>query len=143
MARVPIFQSEGEEEEEEADDNGLIKGNLGAIVTGGEESSEVDLENTKLVPTSKVIVSVTEGKYRMVRRVLHNSGHSVLQLHRIRYGSIFLTDLEGGEVRVCNVEEKKWAETLAKTVSAERQAVVQAAKKEKRVAGDVQEAEIA
>ena len=43
-----------------------------------------------MVPTSQVRVSVREGKYRMVRRILHNAGHSVLQLHRVRYGDILL-----------------------------------------------------
>ena len=44
----------------------------------------------EMVPTSQVRVSVREGKYRMVRRILHNAGHSVLQLHRVRYGDILL-----------------------------------------------------
>lgn len=37
---------------------------------------------------SHVKLTVTEGKYRMVRRLLHNSGHSVYLLHRVRYGNI-------------------------------------------------------
>ena len=133
MARVPIVQTDIDNSSEEADDNGLIKGNVGALVSDIEANSELDLDNTKLVPTSRVVVSVTEGKYRMVRRVLHNAGHSVLQLHRLRYGSIFLNDLEGGEVRPCTTEERKWAENLAKSVSAARQVTLAAAKLEKRV----------
>lgn len=135
MARVPLFQSEmaADGEDEESDDNGLIKGNVGALVSTMDADTEVDLENTKLVPTSRVVVSVTEGKYRMVRRVLHNAGHSVLQLHRVRYGSVFLEDLEGGEVRPCTTEEKKWAENLAKSISAAKQVAISAAKQQKRV----------
>ena len=139
MARVPIVQSDIENSSEEADDNGLIKGNVGALVSDIEANSELDLDNTKLVPTSRVIVSVTEGKYRMVRRVLHNAGHSVLQLHRLRYGSIFLNDLEGGEVRPCTTEEKKWAENLAKSVSAARQVTLAAVKLEKRLSNQPSE----
>lgn len=139
MARVPIVQTDIDNSSEEADDNGLIKGNVGALVSDIEANSELDLDNTKLVPTSRVVVSVTEGKYRMVRRVLHNAGHSVLQLHRLRYGSIFLNDLEGGEVRPCTTEEKKWAENLAKSVSAARQVTLAAAKLEKRVSNQPSE----
>lgn len=139
MARVPIVQTDIDNSSEEADDNGLIKGNVGALVSDIEANSELDLDNTKLVPTSRVVVSVTEGKYRMVRRVLHNAGHSVLQLHRLRYGSIFLNDLEGGEVRPCTTEERKWAENLAKSVSAARQVSLAAAKLEKRVSNQPSE----
>ena len=139
MARVPIVQTDIDNSSEEADDNGLIKGNVGALVSDIEANSELDLDNTKLVPTSRVVVSVTEGKYRMVRRVLHNAGHSVLQLHRLRYGSIFLNDLEGGEVRPCTTEERKWAENLAKSVSAARQVTLAAAKLEKRVSNQPSE----
>jgi pseudouridine synthase len=39
---------------------------------------------------SLVRLSVTEGKYRMIRRILHNSGHSVCFLRRRRYGMIYL-----------------------------------------------------
>lgn len=35
-------------------------------------------------------VTVCEGKHRMVRRMLHNAGASVLALHRLRYGCISL-----------------------------------------------------
>jgi 16S rRNA U516 pseudouridylate synthase RsuA-like enzyme len=74
---------------------------------GGEGDSlgEVEVE----VRTSRVRLSVREGKYRMVRRILHNAGHSVLQLHRLRYGNLFLGDVEEGEVRPCNSDERTWA----------------------------------
>lgn len=141
MARVPIVQSDidNDDNSEEADDNGLIKGNVGALVSDIDANFEFDLDNTKLVPTSRVVVSVTEGKYRMVRRVLHNAGHSVLQLHRVRYGSVFLKDLEGGEVRPCTTEEKEWAENLAKSISAARQVTISAAKLEKRLSNQPSE----
>jgi 16S rRNA U516 pseudouridylate synthase RsuA-like enzyme len=137
MARVPILDSQYRDDEDDANegekrDDGLIKGNAGTLVSESGSMSAEDLQNTKLVTTSRVVVSVTEGKYRMVRRVLHNAGHSVLQLHRVRYGSLFLKDLEAGEVRPCNPEEKQWAENLAKTVSAARQQAVSAAKIEAR-----------
>eukprot|EP00596_Hydrurales_sp_CCMP1899_P004560 CAMPEP_0119036624 /NCGR_PEP_ID=MMETSP1177-20130426/4459_1 /TAXON_ID=2985 /ORGANISM="Ochromonas sp, Strain CCMP1899" /LENGTH=248 /DNA_ID=CAMNT_0006996773 /DNA_START=537 /DNA_END=1283 /DNA_ORIENTATION=+ len=139
MARVPLFDKELEDEDDDEDndkiktkdDNGLMKGNAGTLV-GLDGEGDVDLENTKLVNTSRVVVSVTEGKYRMVRRVLHNSGHSVLQLHRMRYGSMVLGDLEGGEVRPCNEQERKWAENLAKNISITKQQEKSVIKQEKR-----------
>ncbi|MBV69822.1 MAG: pseudouridine synthase [Myxococcales bacterium] len=48
---------------------------------------------------NEVILSVTEGKHRMVRRLLANCGHPVLDLHRFRYGPIELGDLKTEHVR--------------------------------------------
>lgn len=59
---------------------------------------------------SRVRLTVTEGKYRMVRRVLHNAGHSVLDLHRLRYGGVALGSLGEGDVRMCTADEVAWAE---------------------------------
>lgn len=69
-------------------------------------------------PMSEVRVVVTEGKHRMVRRILHNCGHSVLQLHRTRYGPISLVS-SADDTR----KEKAEAE-LAKTVKVKRKTVV-------------------
>ncbi|RYH07817.1 hypothetical protein EON65_41425 [archaeon] len=70
---------------------------------------------------SYVRLSVTEGKYRMVRRVLHNAGHSVLLLHRRSFGVISLSsvslnrqlllwpppsELQEGQIRVCTQLEE-------------------------------------
>ena len=85
----------------------------------GEEDVEVvavdpslvttDSKGECVVATSAVRVSVTEGKYRMVRRVLHNAGHSVVRLHRVRYGGLLLGELDEGEVRAASQEEEQWA----------------------------------
>ncbi len=42
---------------------------------------------------------VTEGRNRVVRRMLHNAGHSVLDLQRVRYGSVELGGLAVGQTR--------------------------------------------
>ncbi|KAJ1421700.1 pseudouridine synthase [Ochromonadaceae sp. CCMP2298] len=61
-------------------------------------------------------LSVTEGKYRMVRRMLHNAGHSVLHLHRLQYGGVVLqSSLAEGQLRPCSEEERVWAEKLLLT----------------------------
>lgn len=54
---------------------------------------------------------VTEGRNRIVRRMLHNAGHSVLDLERVRFGGIFLGDLtEGSSRNVSNAELAQWLE---------------------------------
>lgn len=75
-----------------------------------EEETEVETEE---VGCSYVRLSVKEGKYRMVRRILHNAGHSVINLHRVRYGDIVLDEeLEEGEVIPCSLDHWQWAQTL-------------------------------
>jgi len=44
----------------------------------------------------KVRVVMTEGRNRIVRRMLHNAGHSVIDLYRVRFGPFLLDDLEEG-----------------------------------------------
>ena len=68
----------------------------------------------KLVDCSRIRLSVCEGKYRMVRRILHNAGHSVVTLHRVSYGEVKLdSSLTGsGEIRECSEQETSWARGL-------------------------------
>jgi len=40
---------------------------------------------------------MSEGKYRMVRRMLANCGHPVIELKRFRYGKVELGKLPVGE----------------------------------------------
>ncbi len=53
-----------------------------------------------LVEGLEVTVTVTEGKHRMVRRMLHNAGATVLTLHRLAFGPVQLGDLEPRQFRV-------------------------------------------
>ena len=48
---------------------------------------------------------VTEGRNRVVRRMLHNAGHSVLDLQRVRYGVVELGDLAVGQTRPLTEDE--------------------------------------
>ena len=50
----------------------------------------------------------------MVRRILHNAGHSVVTLHRVSYGEVKLdSSLTGsGEIRECSEQETAWARAL-------------------------------
>jgi 23S rRNA pseudouridine2605 synthase len=61
---------------------------------------------------STVRLTVQEGKYRMVRRILANCGHEVVDLRRERLGMIQLGDLPEGKVRDLTADELAWAEQV-------------------------------
>ena len=49
-------------------------------------------------PTSWASITITEGKFRQVRKMTAAVGFPTLRLVRIRVGNIFLNDLKAGEV---------------------------------------------
>ena len=64
---------------------------------------------------SEVRLVVEEGKHRMVRRILANSGYPVIGLKRHRLGPIQLNeDLSPGSTRELTPEEEEWARTMVK-----------------------------
>jgi len=72
---------------------------------------------------STVTLTVSEGKHRMVRRVLANAGHPVVSLHRARLGAIELGNLPVGATRELTAEETLWARRqLYKQQQAKREA---------------------
>lgn len=50
-------------------------------------------------PTSWISVTLTEGKYRQVRKMTAAAGFPTLRLVRVRIGNILLGDLKPGEVK--------------------------------------------
>lgn len=64
------------------------------------------------VQQSQVVLSVTEGKNRMVRRVLANVGHPVLGLRRLSFGPVTLGELGEGETREPSEAEAAWLDEL-------------------------------
>jgi 23S rRNA pseudouridine2457 synthase len=50
-------------------------------------------------PTSWVSITLTEGKYRQVRKMTAAAGFPTLRLVRVRIGEIHLGDLKAGEVK--------------------------------------------
>lgn len=60
---------------------------------------------------------VTEGRNRIVRRMLHNSGHSVLDLMRVRFGPIELGDIEEGMMRPISNDEEEIVNAFIKQLS--------------------------
>jgi 23S rRNA pseudouridine2605 synthase len=63
---------------------------------------------------STVRLVVCEGKHRMVRRMLANCGHPVVDLTRNRIGSIELGNVKVGTVRELTNDELIWARSLLK-----------------------------
>lgn len=63
---------------------------------------------------SIVTVQVCEGKYRMVRRMLANVNHPVIDLHRIQIGPISLHDCStpSNTTRLLTKQEYEWATSL-------------------------------
>ena len=53
-------------------------------------------------PTSWVSITLTEGKFRQVRKMTSAVGFPTLRLVRVRVGNIYLNDLKAGEVLEVN-----------------------------------------
>lgn len=66
----------------------------------------------RAVDGDTITLAVTEGKHRMVRRVLANVGHPVVALHRVAFGALSLGDLPEGAWRPATDEEQAWADRL-------------------------------
>ena len=64
------------------------------------------------VTGTEVTLSVTEGKHRMVRRMLANVGHPVVALKRLSFGALRLDALEPGAHRPATGAEEQWARSL-------------------------------
>lgn len=50
-------------------------------------------------PTCWISITITEGKYRQIRKMTAAAGFPTLRLFRVRIGNITLSDLQPGEVR--------------------------------------------
>lgn len=79
---------------------------LGAILARGVQTTEGVFPATLVsVEHDRVRLIVREGKHRMVRRLLANTGLPVLDLQRIRYGTVTLGDLAAGAIREVTGDE--------------------------------------
>ena len=59
----------------------------------------------KRVSPSQSLLTITEGKYHQVKRMMGSKGLSVTALERVREGKLTLSGLERGEVRELTTEE--------------------------------------
>ena len=65
--------------------------------------------SVKVLSSNTVSLTVTEGKSRMVRRMLANAGHPVVDLKRVRVGGIVLDEgLEEGTFAEVAEEAQGW-----------------------------------
>ena len=76
------------------------------ILASGVETS-VGLAKARVlsIEGDRVRLVVTEGRNRVVRRMLHNAEYSVLDLQRVRYGTVELGDLSVGHTRPLTDDE--------------------------------------
>lgn len=70
------------------------------LAAGVATAEGVHVATVASVQGRTVRLTVTEGRHRMVRRLLHNAGASVLALHRLAYGPYALGTLAPGAWRV-------------------------------------------
>lgn len=86
-----------------------------------EDGESLVVQATLLEASGQTVrLVVTEGKYRMVRRVLANCGHPVTALHRVRYGAIELDeDLAEGEAKELEPDELEWVLGLRAAAAAQ------------------------
>lgn len=102
----------GVEKEYVAEVEGEPPPDLAERLAAGVETAEgVHTARLVAVEGRSVRVVVTEGKHRMVRRMLANLGLPVTSLRRERLGEIELGELPPGEMRAPTAAERDWLQT--------------------------------
>jgi len=86
-----------------------------ALTAGVATAHGVHIATVHDLQGDQVTLSVTEGKHRMVRRMLANAGHPVVSLKRTHVGEVALGDLPAGEWRSLTAEELTWMASLTPT----------------------------
>ena len=89
----------------------------------GSSSPEVKVSEVFMVNPGRQVsahntwleLTVTEGRYRLIRRMLEQVGHPVLRLRRVRFANLELTArLRPGQWRNLNGEEVRKLKAVAK-----------------------------
>ncbi|MGB0647077.1 MAG: pseudouridine synthase [Bradymonadia bacterium] len=80
-------------------ENAFSNEHVSALTTGVSTSLGTFSAKVASFDNNRIELSVTEGKYRMVRRMLANVGQPVLTLQRIEYGPFALANLPLEEFR--------------------------------------------
>ena len=81
---------------------------LAALARGVTTSEGTHTAEVHLLEGDLIELSVTEGKHRMVRRMLANAGFPVLELRRLAFGPLVLDDLTPGAWRPATASELAW-----------------------------------
>lgn len=105
----------GVEKEYVAQVDGVPPPDLGERLAAGVRTAE-GVHTARLISVDAgVRLVVTEGKHRMVRRMLANLGLPVLGLRRVRFGALELGDLSAGAWRVASPAELAWASRVLRS----------------------------
>lgn len=108
-----LHPKRGVEKEYLATVEGVVPEELGALLAAGVPTEEgVHVGRLVSVTGQEVRLVVTEGKHRMVRRMLANLGLPVSALVRERFGEVRLGDLEVGGLRAPTAAESAWLSTV-------------------------------
>ena len=95
----------------------VVKGDVSNIDFSKYEKSGIKLKDyqtkpfkVKVISTSpeksEILITVKEGKYHIVKRIMETLGHPVLYLRRVRIGTLNLdTNLKEGEFRELSLQE--------------------------------------
>jgi 23S rRNA pseudouridine2605 synthase len=93
--------------------DGAPPADLGARLAAGVPTADGPASATLVAvdgPTVRLVV--TEGRHRIVRRMLANLGLPVTRLVRVRFGALSLDDLPPGAARAATDDELAWARAL-------------------------------
>ncbi len=88
----------------------------GGLRLDGEKTAPARIANVgyqKEKETTTLSITVTEGKYRHIRRVFESVGHPVENLKRVRFGVVTLDGLAKGQIRPLKPHELKRLNVLA------------------------------
>lgn len=80
------------------------------LAAGIETTAGTFAAQIKSLQANTLTLTVTEGKHRMVRRMLANAGHPVVELRRLGFGPLTLGDLEAGAWRPATAAEQAWVQ---------------------------------
>ena len=101
------------EKQYRAEVEGMPTDALVEILARGVQTAEgVHRARVDAIEGAWVTLTVTEGKHRMVRRMLHNAGHSVRSLRRLKFGALRLEGLEVGALRAPIEAETAWLHNI-------------------------------
>lgn len=85
---------------------------VAALAAGVATAEGVHTARVESLEGDRITLTVTEGKHRMVRRMLYNAGFPVISLHRLRFGGLALGELPEGAWREATEAEAAWAASL-------------------------------
>lgn len=84
-------------------ENDIVALEQGVMLHG--EANPTKPAKVEMIDSKVILLTISEGKYHQVRRMLASIGNKVIELHRTSIGAIQLDDLPLGEYRELTLEE--------------------------------------